>query len=414
MKKIFFKTFGCRTNLYDTQVMISSLKEYQITLNEDEADIIVINSCTVTNDADKSVRNYISSKKGKQILYTGCGFKHNAEKFFKENRIFGAFPHSKKTKIEEFLKRKEPFLELEEEKTFIEDSIIDGFVGKSRAFIKVQEGCDFECSYCIIPIVRGPARSLNEELILKQIKILTENGYSEFILTGTNTGSYGKDTNSSIAKLIKKISNISGIKRIRLSSLEPSQVDDELIELLNEPFMAKHLHIAIQHTSNKMLEIMRRRNRVESDLKLFEKIALKSIALGTDFITGHPGESDQIWNEAFSAIKDFPLTHIHTFTYSKRDSTHSSTLKDTINANIARERSKLLRELIAQKNLAFRQRKMPLSVLIESRNNGYFVGLDQFFNRIFIKSNQDLIGSWIEIVDYEVKSENNFANLGGS
>ncbi|MBN2825570.1 MAG: MiaB/RimO family radical SAM methylthiotransferase, partial [Campylobacterales bacterium] len=283
---------------------------------------------------------------------------------------------------------------------------------KSRAFIKIQEGCDFRCSYCIIPFVRGDARSHSEDTILEQVRILASNGFGEFILTGTNVGSYGKDSESTIAKLIKQIARIRGVRRIRIGSLEPMQIDSEFKELLSEPFMAKHLHIALQHTSDKMLEIMNRRNRYKSDRELLEEIAMQGYAIGTDFIVGHPYETPLLWQEAIERIEQLPLTHIHAFRYSKRDNTPSAAMKEIVSGDIAKARHQELVDTIKQKNLAFRQtHNQNLEVLIESGKDGRFSGLDQYFNRVEISSEQDLASTWQFFREVVVEDANNRAKL---
>ena len=412
MKKVFFKTFGCRTNQFDTQVMMSKLKDFSIAQNEKEAHIIVINSCTVTNSADSGVRNYINKirrETNAKIYLTGCGAFTKGEELLKENKVLGVFGHSEKTRVSELLKG-EKFFELGD-LNHIDDTIVERFIGKSRAFVKIQEGCNFRCSYCIIPYVRGDARSLSEKIIIEQVSRLAANGFGEFILTGTNVGSYGKDRNSSLAKLLKKLSSIRGVRRIRIGSIEPIQIDDEFKEILNEPWMAKHMHIALQYTDDRMLEIMNRRNRVSKDLKLFEEIATYGYALGTDFIVGHPGESEEIFKSAVENIKKFPLTHIHLFTYSKRDGTPSANMKGEVRGDVAKKRQKIIKEIIEDKNYEFRKNKKSLWVLVENKKEGFYIGLDQFFNRIKIKSDKDLKGNWIEIDEYEAKKEGNFANF---
>jgi MiaB-like tRNA modifying enzyme len=414
-KRVFFKTFGCRTNQFDTQVMINNLKDYDITFSEEDADFIVVNSCTVTNGADSSVRNYVNSAKRKnknaKIIVAGCGAHSKGKELLEKDEIFGVFGHSEKEKINKILNEaKDKFYKIGDLK-HIDNTVISEFIGKSRAFIKVQEGCDFRCSYCIIPYVRGNARSLPLELIKKQVSLLASNGFGEFILTGTNVGSYGKDINLSIAKLLKELSKIRGVRRLRVGSLEPIQIDSEFLEILDEPWMAKHLHIAIQHTSNKMLLIMNRRNNYKSDLKLFEKIANKGYAIGTDFIVGHPGESNEIWSEAIENIKKMPLTHIHAFTYSKRDNTPSSKLKEQINGKIAKERLKELTNIIKQKNYLFRkEHNKNLTVLIETQKDGVASGYDEYFNKVYVKSELDIKNCWINIKEAEVKEDGNYAN----
>ena len=238
-------------------------------------------------------------------------------------------------------------------------------IGKSRAFVKIQEGCDFRCNYCIIPYVRGNSRSYEEHKILQQITTLAINGFGEFILTGINVGSYGKEKGvpnkkDKLVQLIKKISLIRGVRRIRLGSVEPVQITDEFKEILDEPWMGKHLHIALQHTNKDMLKIMNRRNKVKSDLELFELLASKGYAIGTDFIVGHPGETDALWKDAMQNIDKFPLTHIHSFTYSPRDGTPSAKMSPQINGNIAKARLRELENKIQEKNFNFRKQHQRL------------------------------------------------------
>jgi MiaB-like tRNA modifying enzyme len=415
MKKVYFKTFGCRTNLYDSQVMMSAMREYEVTEDESEADIVVINSCTVTNGADTHVRSYLSHIEKKldaqKIFLTGCGAHTKGESLLADGRVHGVFGQSEKLKIDELLSKEEPFYDAGD-LNYIDEAVVDDFVGKSRAFIKIQEGCSFRCSYCIIPFVRGDARSMDENRILEQITRLARNGFGEFILTGTNVGSYGQKTDTSLAKLMKKISLIRGVRRIRLGSVEPIQISDEFKEILDEDWLEKHLHIALQHTSPKMLRLMNRRNAYKDDRELFEFLASKGFAIGTDFITGHPGESEELWREAMLNLKALPLTHIHAFTYSKRDGTQSAFMKPEVNGKVAKERLHELQNIIKEKNFDFRTNfKGELKVLIESKKDEFFMGHDQHFNKVIVKSNEDLIGNWIDIAKYEVKEEYNYANI---
>lgn len=415
MQKVYFKTFGCRTNQFDTQVMMSKLKDYELTMDELNSDFIVVNSCTVTNGADSSVRNYISSMKRKnphaKVILAGCGSHSKGESLFADNKVFGVMGHSEKENINSILKHNEPFYQIGDLE-HIDTTIVEEFVGKSRAFIKIQEGCNFACSYCIIPQVRGAARSHKEETILEQISKLASNGFGEFILTGTNVGSYGKDHNTSMAKLLKKMSQIRGVRRIRIGSLEPIQIDDEFMELLNEPWMAKQLHIALQHTSDKMLKLMNRRNTFASDFKMFHTIASNGYALGTDFIVGHPGEDDKEWAEAINRVKELPLTHVHAFSYSKRDNTVSATMKPEIRGNIAKDRHRELTALIEAKNFTFRREHTSnLEVLLEKGKNDIYSGFDQYFNKIEVASTDDLSSNWVIINDVEVKNVGNKAKL---
>ncbi len=423
-KKVFFKTFGCRTNIFDTQVMINKLDvdDFNIVQQEKDADIVVINSCTVTNSADSTARNYINSlnklPKKPRVVFTGCGVWTKGEGLFKDKKIDALFGHSEKEKINTLLKDDTRFFEAGDLK-HIDDTIIEKMVGKSRAFVKIQEGCDFRCSYCIIPYVRGDSRSYDESHILEQINKLASNGFGEFILTGTNVGSYGKEISrvtgtskkDKLVELIKKISMIRGVRRIRLGSVEPVQITEQFKEILEEPWMGKHLHIALQHTNKQMLNIMNRRNQVDKDLELFEFLASKGYALGTDYIVGHPGETEEFWADAVKNLEKFPLTHCHSFTYSKRDGTPSSTMPMQVPGNIAKERLKELDSIIAAKNKAFRQKQKTLDILVESKKDDIYTGYDQFFNPIQISSEADLVGDWIQIEDFEVKENCNVSKF---
>ncbi len=407
-QKVYFKTFGCRTNVVDSQIMMSKLEDFDVTFDELEADIVVINSCTVTNSADSTARGYINSlkksPKNPRVIFTGCGVWTKGENLFKESKIDALFGASEKEKINTLLKNDDRFFEAGD-LNHIDNTIIEQMLGKSRAFIKIQEGCDFRCNYCIIPFVRGDSRSYSEDKILEQIKLLATNGFGEFILTGTNLGSYGKgvEGKDGLALLLQKISLIKGVRRVRLGSVEPIQITPQFKELLDETWMAKHLHIALQHTTKEMLNIMNRRNKLKSDLELFEFIANKGYALGTDFIVGHPGESEAIWKDAMENVKKFPLTHLHGFTYSKRDGTPSASMSGAVNGDVAKKRLAELAHIIDEKNFSFRQNKTALDVLIESEKDGKFLGYDQFFNLIEVESKADLVGDWIQLLNYDVR-----------
>lgn len=412
--KVYFKTFGCRTNVFDSQVMMGALRDYEVTENEGEADIVIVNSCTVTNGADVSVRGYINQmdKQGKKLFLTGCGAHTKGESLFSAAKVHGVFGPSEKMKINTLISQESRFYEIGD-LNYIDEAIVDEFVGKSRAFIKIQEGCNFRCSYCIIPYVRGDARSMDESKILEQVSRLAGNGFGEFVLTGTNVGSYGQGEGRSIAALMQKMARIRGVRRIRVGSLEPIQINEAFREILDEPWLERHLHVAIQHSSDEMLRLMNRRNRFKNDVELFGMLHEKGFALGTDFIVGHPGESDAIWNEAMENIRELHLTHIHPFTYSKRDGTPSATMKPEVNGTVSAHRMGELTALIADNNRLFREKmaNTALDVLVESGENGIYTGYDQFFNKTVIRSHEDISGDWITLDKYEVHNEHNMAEF---
>ena len=412
MQKIFFKTFGCRTNIYDTELLKSYIKDYEITNDEEVADIVVINSCTVTNSADSGVRNYINGvkRRGAKVILTGCGAVSKGKELFASG-IYGVLGASKKSDLNELLKQEKPFFELGNLNS-VDKNIVTNYENHTKAFIKIQEGCNFNCSYCIIPSVRGRARSMDEAMILKEARILAQNGYNELVLTGTNIGSYGKDTNSSLGKLLANLGKISGIRRIRLGSIEPSQIDESFREILKEEWLERHLHIALQHTSQAMLKIMRRRNNAFSDLELFNELSSLGFALGTDYIVGHPGESEEIWAEAVENFKKFPITHLHAFVYSPRRDTHSATLKSDVSGDVAKARLKVLHGIAFKNNENFRKKHNgALKILVEQRNGDFYEGFDQFYNKAKISSQNDITKEWLEVSEYEIKPDANYAKI---
>ncbi|MCV3506642.1 tRNA (N(6)-L-threonylcarbamoyladenosine(37)-C(2))-methylthiotransferase MtaB [Campylobacter lari] len=412
-QKVYFKTFGCRTNIYDTQLIKTYIKDHEIVQNEQEADVIIINSCTVTNGADSGLRTYINSvrKNGVKVILTGCGAISKGRDFFDKKEVFGVLGASNKSKINELIMSKKEFYEIGDLK-FIDTKIVSDYENHTKAFVKIQEGCDFACSYCIIPSVRGKSRSIPSDEIIKQIKLLAQNGYSEVVLTGTNIGSYGLKDKTTLGKLLQEIGRINGIKRVRLGSLEPAQIDESFKEILDEPWLERHLHIALQHTHEKMLRIMRRRSHTQNDLALFNELSQKGFALGTDFIVAHPGESELIWQEALEIFKHFKLTHIHAFIFSPRDGTHSASMKERINGEIAKERLNILKDIVFQNNYEFRKNhKVKLEILVENKKGEFYEGYDQFFNKIKISSKEDIAKQWLIVDDYEIKNDYNFVSL---
>lgn len=413
MSKVFVKTFGCRTNIVDSE-LIKTYLDSELASDESVADTIIINSCTVTNGADSDVRNYANrmSKLGKKVIFTGCGFESKGKELLDAGKVFGVFSPAKKAEIKELISRNSRFFE-GGNSDFVENHVITGFSKHSKGFVKIQEGCDFSCSYCIIPSVRGKSRSMSENFIIAQAKELIANGYTELVLTGTNIGSYGKDTSSSLGRLLQKLGALQGLRRIRLGSIEPSQIDESFRECFAESWLERHLHIALQHTSQSMLNLMRRANKAHKDKELFLSLADMGFALGTDFIVAHPGESEQVWGEGLEAFKSLPITHLHAFIYSKRDGTRSASMSDLIpSPQVAKERLNTLKQITSEKNLEFRKKNQKLEVFCEQKGkDGLYQGFDQFYNKISINSSTDITKQWLEIDNYEVRPEGNFTKI---
>lgn len=411
--KIFFKTFGCRTNIYDTELLRAYFSSAEIASSEEEADFVVVNSCTVTNGADSDVRNYLRriARKEKRAILAGCGAVSKGDELFKERLVWGVLGGENKDKLRGFLQENRPFFALGGLK-FSEKKTAVNFDSHTKAFLKIQEGCNFNCSYCIIPQVRGESRSVELAALVKQSEELVANGFSEIVLTGTNIGSF----KPSLGALLQELGKIRGLRRVRLGSVEPSQIDEAFLEVCKEDFVEKHLHIALQHTSEEMLRLMRRRNRTKEDLKLFLKLAQEGFGLGTDYIVAHPGENEQIWQEAVANLQNFPLTHIHAFIFSPRSNTYSQELLNkfgAVNGAIGKQRLNQICELVKAKNLNFRQTQAQnnaaLSVLVEKKDGEFYSGFDEFYNKCFVKSEENLSKKWVKVTNFEAKEDGNYA-----
>jgi len=418
---VFFKTFGCRTNIYDTQLMKEGLEKEgkKIAQKEREAKIVVVNSCTVTNSADRELKKYLRHLKKlpthPKVILIGCGSYTRGKELIETGMVDLVLGHKFKESLFYHLHRQGIDLG---DFNFINRRLVSHFT-TSKGFIKIQEGCNFKCGYCIIPTVRGPSRSVPEEQVTEQVKLLVSNGIREIVLTGINMGSYGKEWGGSLSLLVEKLIKIPRLKRLRLGSLEPTQVDRRLEELLESGILERHLHIALQHTHNQMLRLMKRRNRVETTLPLFERLAGKGIALGTDFIIGHPGESERIWREGLKNFRRYPLTHIHLFRYSPREGTPSAQLDGLINGHTLQQRRKELMEIVHQNNWRFRlQRQLervPLLVHIEQikevKGKRVGIGYDQFFNKTFIEGKGIKKGDWVELLNYRLEKDGNYGKV---
>jgi MiaB-like tRNA modifying enzyme len=412
--RLFFKTFGCRSNLYDTQLMEEVVLErgWQLVPEPGEGEVAVVNSCTVTNRADRDLRRYLRHLRRNypnlKIVVTGCGAYPLGEELYSSRLADLVLGHQFKEELPNWLDREGVHLG---DFQFVNRRLLTR-ISTTKAFLKIQEGCDFQCGYCIIPAVRGPARSVPMEQVVRQVELLVGRGVREVVLTGINLGSWGKEWGVPLSQLVERLIKIPRLKRLRLGSLEPSQLDRRLEELLESEVLEKHLHIPLQHTSDRMLRLMNRRNRVSTTLPLFHRLAEKGVALGTDFIVGHPGESREVWEEALSNFKEYPITHLHLFTYSPRRGTRSAELPGRVPGPVARERGELLRQIVAKKNLQFRKRwPVPLLVHIEQRKGEYWTGYDQFYNRVFIPAQPRELGpgQWVEVRKYQIKKDGNYA-----
>ena len=337
--KVGICSLGCKVNIYESELVTNILKNnnYTVVDFEDKADIYIINTCSVTNESDKKSRKMINRAKKNNpaaiIIVMGCYSQVNAEDI-DVDIVLGNKDKSKIVEIiEEYIKTKQKKKIIYDlTKVEFEKMEITNFDSHTRAFVKIQDGCNAFCSYCIIPYVRGRVRSKDPEDVIKEVTTLVEKGYKEIVLTGIHTGRYGTDINTTLEELLNKLVNIPNIYRIRLSSIEINEITPGIKELLKEnKVMAKHLHIPLQSGSNKILKLMNRRYNKEEFLSMVDNLRdIPDISLTTDLIVGFPNEGEEEFNETIDTLKKIGFTKIHTFPYSKRKGTPAATMDNQV------------------------------------------------------------------------------------
>ena len=345
--KVGICSLGCKVNIYESELVTNILKNnnYTVVDFEDKADIYIINTCSVTNESDKKSRKMINRAKKNNpaaiIIVMGCYSQVNAEDI-DVDIVLGNKDKSKIVEIiEEYIKTKQKKKIIYDlTKVEFEKMEITNFDSHTRAFVKIQDGCNAFCSYCIIPYVRGRVRSKDPEDVIKEVTTLVEKGYKEIVLTGIHTGRYGTVINTNLEELLNKLVNIPNIYRIRLSSIEINEITPGIKELLKEnKVMAKHLHIPLQSGSNKILKLMNRRYNKEEFLSMVDNLRdIPDISLTTDLIVGFPNEGEEEFNETIDTLKKIGFTKIHTFPYSKRKGTPAATMDNQVSPEEKKKR----------------------------------------------------------------------------
>ncbi len=345
--KVGICSLGCKVNIYESELVTNILKNnnYTVVDFEDKADIYIINTCSVTNESDKKSRKMINRAKKNNpdaiIIVMGCYSQVNAEDI-DVDIVLGNRDKSKIVEIiEEYIKTKQKKKIIYDlTKVDFEKMEITNFDSHTRAFVKIQDGCNAFCSYCIIPYVRGRVRSKDPEDVINEVTVLVEKGYKEIVLTGIHTGRYGTDINTTLEELLNKLVNIPNIYRIRLSSIEINEITPGIKKLLKEnKVMAKHLHIPLQSGSNKILKLMNRRYNKEEFLSMVDNLRdIPDISLTTDLIVGFPNEGEEEFNETIDTLKEIGFTKIHTFPYSKRKGTPAATMDNQVSPEEKKKR----------------------------------------------------------------------------
>ena len=361
-------TLGCRVNQAESSVIEGTLRHHGISIVslDENPGYCIINTCTVTGKSDAQSRQLIrrASRTGAKIIVTGCYSQLKKEEVMRMDGVLRVVPSEDKEKIAGFI------LGEETEPLF-------HFHDRVRPNLKIQDGCNFSCSYCAVPLARGRSRSLPLAKVEERVRMIEAQGYYEIVLSGIHLGGYGKDLprKTSLAKLIKRIIARTDIRRIRLSSLEINEVDDELLEVLDDARVCKHLHLPLQSGSDAVLRRMNRnyslrtyRNKVAKILSTYS-----DIAIGSDIIVGFPGESDEDFEETYQIIADTPFAYLHVFPFSPRINTRASIMLRKVPNKVIVGRAQTLKNLSIMKKeqYASRQLNKIVDVIIEGKEGLY-------------------------------------------
>ncbi len=384
--KVSFITLGCRSNAFDTELMANYFKSkgYEVVNDQEQADIYIINTCTVTSEADRSSRQAIHRAKRKNpkalVVATGCYAQINPQALSSMQDVDMVVGNSHKHRIvelvEEFLqdKGKNIFVDNIFRQSRLESFDLITFFEKARPFIKVQEGCNRFCTFCVIPYARGKVRSVPPEKVIKEVELLAQKGFQEVVLTGTQLTQYGWDMGTSLYELLRGLIEVKGIELIRLSSMHPSEIGGELLELItSEEKIAPHFHISLQSGSDRILKLMEREYTVSDYVRIVDKIISKRpiSAIGTDIIVGFPTETEEDFEQTYRLLEELPIAYMHVFPYSDRPFTKASKMEGKVASSVKDKRVKVLKELDKEKRQNFyethRGKNLRATIIEENR-----------------------------------------------
>ena len=387
-KKVAFHTLGCKLNFAETSTMARSLPEdlYEKVPANKNADIYIINTCSVTEAADKkcrqAVKHFIKQSPEAIIAVVGCYAQLNPVKISSIPGVDLVLGTNEKFDLAGYLENrtKAPSAEVHSCRLDGKDSFFpSSSVGdRTRSFLKIQDGCDYKCSYCTVPMARGRSRSPSVEMLLSEATRLAGLGVKEVVMTGVNIGDFGKQSGTSLYLLLRELVKVSGIERFRISSIEPDLLTDELIGLAaDEPKILPHFHIPLQSGSDRILGLMRRRYKKQlfSDTVNNIKKTIPMAGIGADVIVGFPGESDSDFEDTFNFLHDQPVSYLHVFNFSARPGTPAATMPEKVPPGTREQRSKRLILLSDNKHLEFCRLNIGLeaSVLFEHKRTGSLI-----------------------------------------
>jgi threonylcarbamoyladenosine tRNA methylthiotransferase MtaB len=426
LKRAAFYTLGCKVNQYETEAMIESFENagYEIVDYGDFAEVYVINTCTVTNMGDRKsrqiIRRALDINPDAFVAVVGCYSQIAPEKVLDipgVKLVVGTNERSRLVELVEFAIKKDEKVnmvnDIMEVRDF-EELAIHNYKSRTRAFLKVQEGCDQYCTYCIIPYARGHIRSRKPESIIKEVVKLEENGFKEVVLTGIHVASYGKDIGgTSLIDIIEQIHSIPGIERIRMSSVDPNAMTEEFIERIRVlPKICRHFHISLQSGCNETLKRMNRKYTTEDYIRVVERLraVFPEVAITTDLIVGFPGETDEEFEKTAAFVDKISFSGMHIFKYSPREGTPAAKFKDQVKPQVKEQRSRIISEIARKNEESFKKRFIGkrMQVLYEQaigEKSLRYEGLTDNYIRVVSESHQDIKGKILETILLEPRED---------
>ena len=417
MKTVGVYTLGCKVNTYESEFVINELKKagYKIKDFDDICDVYIINTCTVTNNSDskskKIIRQAIKRNPNACVVAMGCFIAANKD--YHEDGLDIVIGNKDKSRIvsmldEYFQSKEEIRSQYDGRIQEFEDMFIDDFPGRTRAFVKIQDGCDNFCSYCIIPYVRGKCRSKAEDMVVEEIESLVHNHYKEVVLTGIHTGSYGVDLDTNFAHLLRRLVKIDSLERLRISSIEVTELSEEVLDVLRDSnVLVDHLHIPIQAGSDEILKRMNRKYTLdEYKDKIKEIRAIRpDIAISTDVIVGFPGESEELFLKTIQTCKEIGFSKLHVFPYSERKGTASSKMDQKLSEAEKKDRSRRLIDVSKDLEIQYMNQFLnkEVEVLIEEEIDGYSLGHTGNYLYVKIKGSfphNEIVKGFIKDIQY--------------
>ncbi len=421
MPTVAFYTLGCKLNYSETSTISKQFLEkgFEVVDYNDRAEVYVINTCTVTENAEKDcrqmVRRALRNNPSAYVIVTGCYAQLRPEEISAIEGVNAVLGSNEKfeifDKINSFDKNQPSCIYVSPSENL--NSFHSAFTveedSRTRAFFKIQDGCNYKCSFCTIPLARGKSRSLDPEEVKTQFKKIIDSGFKEIILTGVNVGDYGKAFEKNLTSLLKDLVKIPGEFRIRISSIEPNLLTDEIVNLAaGEEKLCNHFHIPLQSGSPKILRLMQRRYKAEDYQTLISKAVNKipDLGIGVDVIVGFPGETEEDFLQTYDFIKELPVSYLHVFTYSERPDTKAAAFDGAVDVHERKRRNNMLRILSEKKRNEFYRKFMGkvFTVLFEyEEDNGLIKGFTSNYIRVQTKYNSELINKFVKVKISEVK-----------